>query len=262
MSAENISGSTRFGGKYISSKQQAMSKTNFFFGDTIKSTPTATTKKINFNLTPTSAETQSLASLTTYTPRTTMRKSCLTKLSFKNKNTMSDTEKAAVNTTPTTQFTVPQEKPSFMRSWVPDFSVAEFDDQTVMLCYQCEKEYHAGCLRESGRCDIKVRQLAININIFISTIQSSSLDSNRGRFQWQWLPKESFYFMRKAIKADLAFAKERCGQLEEENRILTESSEGDGDNPEDEDLVCLVSLALSLVVSMLNGLVFSFIGPS
>ncbi|PWA99123.1 zinc finger, PHD-type [Artemisia annua] len=38
---------------------------------------------------------------------------------------------------------------------VPDFSVAEFDDRTVMLCDQCEKEYHVGCLRESGRCDLK-----------------------------------------------------------------------------------------------------------
>ncbi|KAJ0704641.1 putative histone acetyltransferase chromatin regulator PHD family [Helianthus annuus] len=36
-----------------------------------------------------------------------------------------------------------------------DFSVAEFDDRTMMLCDQCEKEYHVGCLRESGRCDLK-----------------------------------------------------------------------------------------------------------
>ncbi|CAN4118319.1 unnamed protein product [Withania somnifera] len=37
----------------------------------------------------------------------------------------------------------------------PDFSVAKFDDRTVMLCDQCEKEYHVGCLRESGLCDLK-----------------------------------------------------------------------------------------------------------
>ncbi|PIN25551.1 hypothetical protein CDL12_01709 [Handroanthus impetiginosus] len=42
----------------------------------------------------------------------------------------------------------------------------------------------------------------------------------------------------KTIKADLAFAKERCGQLEEENRILRESREK-GDNLEDDDLVRL-----------------------
>ncbi|KAL7136490.1 hypothetical protein ABFS83_10G034700 [Erythranthe nasuta] len=36
-----------------------------------------------------------------------------------------------------------------------DFSAAEFDDRTVILCDQCEKEYHVGCLRESGMCDLK-----------------------------------------------------------------------------------------------------------
>ena len=40
----------------------------------------------------------------------------------------------------------------------------------------------------------------------------------------------------KTVKADLAFAKERCAQLEEENRILRVSFEK-GDNPEDDDLV-------------------------
>ncbi|KAF8397083.1 hypothetical protein HHK36_015990 [Tetracentron sinense] len=42
----------------------------------------------------------------------------------------------------------------------------------------------------------------------------------------------------KTVKADLAFAKERCAQLEEENRILRESHEK-GDNPEDDDLIRL-----------------------
>ncbi|GJY26956.1 hypothetical protein Tco_0401682, partial [Tanacetum coccineum] len=41
----------------------------------------------------------------------------------------------------------------------------------------------------------------------------------------------------KTVKADLAFAKERCGQLEEENRIPRECGGRDGDNPEDEDLI-------------------------
>ncbi|KAL5727595.1 hypothetical protein ACHQM5_000774 [Ranunculus cassubicifolius] len=40
----------------------------------------------------------------------------------------------------------------------------------------------------------------------------------------------------KTVKADLAFAKERCNQLEEENKILRESREK-GDRPEDDDLV-------------------------
>ncbi|KAL3531001.1 hypothetical protein ACH5RR_010323 [Cinchona calisaya] len=42
----------------------------------------------------------------------------------------------------------------------------------------------------------------------------------------------------KTVKADLAFAKERCRQLEEENRILRENH-GKGDNPEDDDLIRL-----------------------
>ena len=40
----------------------------------------------------------------------------------------------------------------------------------------------------------------------------------------------------KTVKADLAFAKERCAQLEEENKLLRESREKGG-NPADDDLV-------------------------
>lgn len=40
----------------------------------------------------------------------------------------------------------------------------------------------------------------------------------------------------KTVKADLAFAKERCAQLEEENKILRENRESGG-NPEDDDMV-------------------------
>ncbi|XP_010529847.1 PREDICTED: uncharacterized protein LOC104806575 isoform X3 [Tarenaya hassleriana] len=36
-----------------------------------------------------------------------------------------------------------------------DFSAGKFDDRTVILCDQCEKEYHVGCLRENGLCDLK-----------------------------------------------------------------------------------------------------------
>ncbi|KAH7564702.1 hypothetical protein JRO89_XS09G0008500 [Xanthoceras sorbifolium] len=42
----------------------------------------------------------------------------------------------------------------------------------------------------------------------------------------------------KTVKADLAFAKERCSQLEEENKVLRESRER-GDSPEDDDLIRL-----------------------
>lgn len=40
----------------------------------------------------------------------------------------------------------------------------------------------------------------------------------------------------KTIKADLAFAKLRCSQLEEENKILRENRDK-GDHREDDDLV-------------------------
>ncbi|PIN11203.1 Histone acetyltransferase [Handroanthus impetiginosus] len=36
-----------------------------------------------------------------------------------------------------------------------DFSAVKFDDRTVIICDQCEKEYHVGCLRETGMCDLK-----------------------------------------------------------------------------------------------------------
>ncbi|GAV62693.1 PHD domain-containing protein [Cephalotus follicularis] len=36
-----------------------------------------------------------------------------------------------------------------------DFSAGTFDERTVILCDQCEKEFHVGCLRDSGLCDLK-----------------------------------------------------------------------------------------------------------
>lgn len=36
-----------------------------------------------------------------------------------------------------------------------DFSAATFDDRTVIYCDQCEKEFHVGCLRKNGLCDLK-----------------------------------------------------------------------------------------------------------
>ncbi|KAI3768145.1 hypothetical protein L2E82_18581 [Cichorium intybus] len=47
----------------------------------------------------------------------------------------------------------------------------------------------------------------------------------------------------KTVKADLAFAKERCAHLEQENRILRETN-GDGDYQEDDDLSISPSLEL------------------
>ena len=75
-------------------------------------TPTPTPKKVNFNLTPCPSEVRSPISRTK-----SSKKSLLPKLSFKNRNSVSDTEKAVVNTIPTTPSTLPQEKPSMSRSW-------------------------------------------------------------------------------------------------------------------------------------------------
>lgn len=49
----------------------------------------------------------------------------------------------------------------------------------------------------------------------------------------------------KTVKADLAFSKQRCAQLEEENKILRESRDR-GDHQEDDDLVCISFLSYLL----------------
>ncbi|XP_068637073.1 uncharacterized protein [Aristolochia californica] len=36
-----------------------------------------------------------------------------------------------------------------------DFSASAFNAQTVLLCDQCEREFHVGCLRNHGFCDLK-----------------------------------------------------------------------------------------------------------
>ncbi|KAL4576931.1 hypothetical protein LXL04_013032 [Taraxacum kok-saghyz] len=72
-------------------------------------TPTPTPKKVNFNLTPTSSG--QLGSPTNHTSKTkSSKKSLLKKLSFSNRNTVSDTETAVVNT-------IPDPPASFSRSW-------------------------------------------------------------------------------------------------------------------------------------------------
>ncbi|CAI8583682.1 unnamed protein product [Vicia faba] len=36
-----------------------------------------------------------------------------------------------------------------------DFSVDKFDDRIVIICDQCEKEYHVGCLWDIGLCELE-----------------------------------------------------------------------------------------------------------
>lgn len=33
-----------------------------------------------------------------------------------------------------------------------DFLRGAFGERTMLLCDQCEREFHVGCLRSSGRC--------------------------------------------------------------------------------------------------------------
>lgn len=46
----------------------------------------------------------------------------------------------------------------------------------------------------------------------------------------------------KMVKSDLAFAKQRCAQLEEENKVLRENRSGDSQTDDDD----LVSILFSL----------------
>jgi len=47
----------------------------------------------------------------------------------------------------------------------------------------------------------------------------------------------------KTVKADLAFAKARCAQLEEENKLLRDKEGREkGQNRADDDLVCIISM--------------------
>lgn len=43
-----------------------------------------------------------------------------------------------------------------MLCFSPDFVADEddFGDRTVLVCESCEREYHVGCLREAGLCDL------------------------------------------------------------------------------------------------------------
>ena len=36
----------------------------------------------------------------------------------------------------------------------PDFALGAFCDRTMILCDQCECEFHVGCLRKASRCNL------------------------------------------------------------------------------------------------------------
>ena len=54
----------------------------------------------------------------------------------------------------------------------------------------------------------------------------------------------------KSVKADLAFAKQRCAQLEEENKMLRETKQKGSKTGEDDDLV--IFFLSNLFVFLLN----------
>ncbi|KAL0378537.1 UNVERIFIED_CONTAM: Increased DNA methylation 1 [Sesamum radiatum] len=41
--------------------------------------------------------------------------------------------------------------------WHHDFCKSRFTTRTIIICDQCEKEYHVGCLKEQNIVDLKVR---------------------------------------------------------------------------------------------------------
>ncbi|KAM0903323.1 hypothetical protein ACQ4PT_018746 [Festuca glaucescens] len=75
--------------------------------------------------------------------------------------------------------------------------------------------------------------LASSLNYIGGTIKSALEVANAMSAKAKLLLREL-----KTVKADLAFAKERCAQLEDENKMLRESQDN-GDNPEDDDLIRL-----------------------
>jgi hypothetical protein len=37
----------------------------------------------------------------------------------------------------------------------PDFLRGAFGERTIMICDTCEREFHVGCLRSTGRAELK-----------------------------------------------------------------------------------------------------------
>lgn len=65
----------------------------------------------------------------------------------------------------------------------PDFALGEFCDRTMILCDQCEKEFHVGCLRREGRCDLTqlptgaLQRLAVHFSHALAASKLRAFDS-------------------------------------------------------------------------------------
>jgi hypothetical protein len=44
----------------------------------------------------------------------------------------------------------------------PDFLRGAFGERTIMICDTCEREFHVGCLRSTGRAELKEVSRAAN----------------------------------------------------------------------------------------------------
>lgn len=56
-----------------------------------------------------------------------------------------------------------------------DFLRGAFGERTMLLCDQCEREFHVGCLRSSGRCVLEsIPEGAGSLALFASLLCSSS----------------------------------------------------------------------------------------
>ncbi|XVF76602.1 hypothetical protein PTKIN_Ptkin13bG0278900 [Pterospermum kingtungense] len=120
-----------------------------------------------------------------------------------------------------------------------DFSSNIFNDRTIIFCDQCEKEFHIGCLRDSGLCDLKeipedkwfccddcnrihgVLQMSVSIGMQIIPVSFSNIirrkHVDKGLFtgvidsvQWQILSGKSCYSEHLPLLSSAAAIFQEC----------------------------------------------------
>jgi hypothetical protein len=53
----------------------------------------------------------------------------------------------------------------------PDFLRGAFGERTIMICDTCEREFHVGCLRSTGRADLK------EVSLFVCCLRMCVVDA-------------------------------------------------------------------------------------
>lgn len=77
----------------------------------------------------------------------------------------------------------------------PDFALGTFCDCTMVLCDQCECEFHVGCLRKANCCDLSQLptgdssilnscQLPLTVDNVLATLPTCNVWSSKG-LAWQ-----------------------------------------------------------------------------